>query len=132
MAHSTIESAIEETYGSLIPVNVRKLIALANDGLYNGPIGSFEEVDGWPGFSAAIRAISDAIDDVWPGSLYFDEDCGCLMEREPEGEWNSDETGEPCDSDDDGASFYEPMPYYEIECKDFYRAIVGRELASYL
>lgn len=127
---NAIATAIEEAYKPSDAIV--KLINLANNDLYNGPIDSFEKVEGWPGFSKACAAISDALDNLWPGSLYFDEDCGALMEKEPQGEYLNGETMEPCDSDDDGAEYFEPSPYYEIERSEFMRAVVGHELAGYL
>ena len=87
---------------SILPVNVKRLIAQANFDLYYGPSGNDDD---YPGFSIAVRAISDWAEDVPNVSIEVNF---------------NEETGE---------SSYEDVPG---SARDIIFAIVGRELHHYL
>ena len=61
---------------------------------------------------AALRLF---IDDM-PSTLYYDADCECVMDREPEGE------------EIDG-EWYEPSDYYALDRGDIVEAVFGRTIA---
>lgn len=63
----------------------------------------------------ALRAFIEEL----PGTLYYDDDCGCVMESEPEGEL-----------DDESGEWIEPAPYYAVESRDIVEALFGRTIAG--
>lgn len=107
----------------IITDEVNRLINCANFDLYYGPYetGFEPDGDGWkyPGFTESVRKISAALGDV--RELWFDSDWNGVLEREPEGEEIDGEYIEP---------FWESI--YHLERKDVLRALVGKELVSYL
>ena len=78
--------------------------------VYTGPI------------AAALR---DWIDDL--SIVYVSEDD--VMTGEPQGEW-LDADFEPCDSDAEGAQWFEPDPYYVCGPRDIARALFGDTIAD--
>lgn len=99
-----------------IPDHVRGLIHAANLDLYFGPN---EPDDDYPGFTAALDAIAEALEKLNITDVYVDE-CG-ILECEPEAYF-----------DDDLQEWIEPMDYYQVEAKDIIRKIVGKELIQYI
>lgn len=123
----TLDTDITEHYE--IPEDIAKLAARARTDLYCGPTYLDEddqEVSCFDpsyvkafDFTGACNTVSD-----WCGDnlshMYYDADCGQLMDREPE--WEEDEDGH----------MIEPAPYYEVAPADIKVALFGRELAKYL
>lgn len=123
----TLDSDITEHYE--IPGDIEKLARMARADLYGGPtyldkdgdeVTMFDPAYDHPfDFSDAVNTVSD-----WCGDnvthMYYDADCGQLMESEPRG-----------DEDEDG-NWIEPAPYYEVAPADIKRMLFGRELANYL
>lgn len=79
---------------------------------YTGPIGD------------ALRAF---LADM-PGTLYADQDGAVIGESEPDGEWIGLD-GEPCDSDDDGAEWFQPESCYQVASRDIVTALFGPTIA---
>jgi hypothetical protein len=114
-----------------VPADIQKLADMANNDLYNGPtyldgdgnvVSMFDDVEtGITAFDfvGACARVSD-----WCGDnlnrVYYDQECGEVMDREPEGE--QDELGD----------WYEPAPYYEVDSTEVKRLLFGRELASHI
>lgn len=106
-----------------LPARVRTMISLAHADLMNGPvygvIGTLEDGDPayWGedydepfSFQEAVRAISDALDDV--EAVFFETWSGCIL----------------TDPDD----IADPSECYIIERRDVIGAICGRELAQHV
>lgn len=88
-----------------------RLIAQANWDLYYGPC----DEEGFPGFTTAVKKISDALEDIVPGELFYEEWSGCINGDMPE-------------FDEDGGDDV----FYVIHRKDILGSIVGKELVQYL
>lgn len=71
-------------------------------------------------------ALRTYIDDL-PSTLYYDDDCGCVMTREPEGE--EFDTGEVDDDGEPIMQWCEPTPYYVLGSRDIVEALFGRTIA---
>jgi hypothetical protein len=99
-----------------LPNTARGLIHAANLDLYFGPNEPNED---YPGFTAALDAIFEALENLNITDVYVDE-CG-ILECEPESYF-----------DEDSQSWVEPENYYLIEAKDIIRKIVGKELIQYI
>jgi len=80
---------------------------------YVGPVGD------------ALRGFLDGL----PSKLFVDAEAGCILEREPEGEYLNAKTMEPCDSDAEGAEYFEPGEYYELDHGDIVEALFGKTIA---
>jgi len=113
---------------SALPEDVKRLIELANSDLYSGPVyldQDGEECSMWDdgatpfSFRKACDRIREALSDV--SDVYLEDWSGCVLTSEPEG-YEDEETG----------AWIEPDPYTLIEASALVRAIVGRELASYV
>lgn len=66
-----------------------------------------------------ISPVADALREFiveLPGTLYYDDDCGCISETEPEGE------------EVDG-EWFDPSPYYIVESRDVVEALFGQTIA---
>ena len=102
---------------------INRLINTANFDLYYGPTPEGDEPDGdgwrYPGFTGACAQIKDALDDV--REIWFDSNCGEVLDREPQGEEVDGEYIEPFWGD-----------YLHLERKDVLRILLGRELVSYI
>jgi len=114
-----------------IPEEIQKLANMANNDLYNGPtyldgdgnvVSMFDDVEtGITAFDfvGACATVAD-----WCGDnlnrVYYDAECGEVMEKEPEG-----------DEDEEG-NWIEPGPYYEVDSTEVKRLLFGRELASHI
>lgn len=81
---------------------------------YVGPIGD------------ALREFIDSL----PSQLFYDPDCEDVMTSEPEGEYLDGETLEPCDSDAEGAQYFEPSEYYELGRHEIVQALFGETIAK--
>ena len=73
------------------------------------------------------QTLRDYIDGL-PCALYVEENSGFVSNCEPEGEWLNEDY-EPCDSDDEGAQWFEPEQYYTVERKNIVESIFGRTIA---
>jgi len=135
-----ISKAVREFFKESMPAEVEKMARLAGWDLYSGPMTYCEEcgVDDlsdcsceikYPGFQEAVGIVAEWVDDN-VHTLYVEEDSGCVMTREPEGEWLNEEC-EECD-EEDGGVYHEPMPYYQLERADIVKILFDPELASYL
>lgn len=60
--------------------------------------------------------LRDFVDDL-SSTLYYDDDCGCIMDSEPQGE------------EIDG-EWYEPSDYYTLTGKDIIDGLFGRTIAN--
>ncbi len=124
-----LNTLIEEYF--TIPPEIQKLANMANNDLYNGPtyldgdgniVSMFDDVEtGITAFDfvGACASISD-----WCGDnvvdMFYDEMCGCVVEKEP--------VEEP---DEDG-DWIEPGPYVEVDSLAVRRILFGRELSSHI
>ena len=117
-----------------MPAGVQRAANLASLDLYFGPLSGHDVpgddpdyaplvaagvISGEAGsgddrftFSAALDLVSGYASNL-PGTLYWEEDSGCVSESEPAGEeWDTGELN------NDGAPILEwcdPMPYYQID-----------------
>lgn len=130
MLRTSDESAIREAFP--MPDSVRAHARAANWDLHYGPLGRnhWREDTGNPDapdydWCESREVLADWIDDI--GTVYYEPDSGCIMDREPEGEW-IDADGNPCDSDAEGAEWCEPCPYYELTGADIADAFGYRTL----
>lgn len=101
--------------------DVRHVISAATTDLYFGPLSVADRMNGgqpYPGFHAAFEQIRDAVENVT--DLWVDRDSDAVSESEPEGEWIDGEWFEP-----GGESWH-------LERRDVLRALLGRELATYV
>ena len=110
-----------------VPQDIMRLVRLANQSLYHGPVyldkddnvmscfdegvTQFNDVKAWAEIS---KWCNDNIE-----TLYWDDEAGCLMTEEPEGE------------EVDGV-YYEPSPYFIVETSYQIKILLGKELASYI
>ena len=143
---STLEAWAKEQRQAL-DATIRQRIQQANYDLYFGPVGDGAVGDpasdsddwaGYPGFTKATAEIAYALDSV-PSRLFFDVDAGYWTDHEPESEKCDACDGTGLDGEDQcevcqGSGYCEPIweCWYEVDRKDLLRAIVGRELVSYL
>ncbi len=123
----TLDTDITQHYE--IPLDIEKLARMARADIYGGPtyldqdgeeVSMFDPSYDHPfDFTGACNTISD-----WCGDnvshMYYDADCGQLMDHEPQ--WEEDEDG----------NMIEPAPYYEVAPVDIKQALFGRELAHHI
>ncbi len=70
--------------------------------------------------------LRDFINDL-PSTLYYDADCGCIMDLEPEGEeWD---TGEVDADGDPIMQWSDPSDYWTLDRRDIVEALFGRTIA---
>ena len=93
-------------------------------GVISGEAGSGEDRFE---FTKALDLVADYLSDL-PGTLYYEPDSGCVMDREPQGE--ELETGEVDDEDAPVMEWCEPMPYYLVD--NLPETLFDRELARML
>jgi hypothetical protein len=78
-------------------------------------------------FTKALDLVADYVSDL-PGTLYYEDESGCVMDREPQGE--ELETGELDDDGEPIMEWCEPLPYYAVD--NLAGVLFGRELAKML
>jgi len=129
---------------------IRTLISQTNHDLYFGPINDGacgdpandnEELKSYPGFTTAVKQITQALRDL-PSNLYLDTETEEVLESEPEGEKCEDCDGEGSLEEGDNkitchacrgrGGFDACGDWWHIEREDIRIAIVGKELASYV
>lgn len=121
---SIVKAVIEYVQGIEGWNETMNLAAAANADLHYGDTSS----EDYPGFEAACREVFRWLaNDV--GTLYVEEDSGCVMTREPEGEWLEGAEDEEGNSED---AWCEPMPYYTLDANDVASILFGSELARHL
>jgi hypothetical protein len=124
-----LETDVAEYVRAKLPPRARRLASFAKWSLYFGPFRTHcmfcedDDCDGcavdskglphahsmrWPGWSAAVDEIRAALDSASIGTLYYDDDCGQVMDTEPQGE-------------EFEGDWMEPAPYYAIEPRDWKR-----------
>lgn len=113
---STLDTLLFEQYLKPCDEDLKRLIRQANFDLY---FGCYEE--DYPGFKSAIEEIRQFADYL-PSELYYDSNCGCLLDKLPEPEFD-EELGE----------YIKPYldDIYELDFKSI-RSIVLGECANYL
>ncbi len=123
----TLDTDITEHYE--IPKEIEVLARMARADIYGGPtyldkdgeeVSMFDVTYDHPfDFTGACAELSD-----WCGDnisdMYYDADCGQLLDNEPQ--WEEDEDGH----------MIEPSPYYEVSRNDVKVALFGRELAHHI
>jgi len=96
-------------------------IGACNFDLYYGPRHSDEDDKyPWKGFTDGLKQIKSLIDDDIHKTFYYDNDCGEILNKLPEGE-TDEETGEYI------PPFLEEI--FELDIKDI---VFGKELALYI
>lgn len=148
-----IDSAIAEAVRAYVtvPAHVAAIASACTYDLLYGPTYTARPEAGWEAFDgdnvatypedvegepvavygAPADVLRDWIGEALPSALYVDPECGAVMESEPEGEWLNGDTLEPCEPDDDGAEWFEPSPYYALDCDAVKRALFGETFARH-
>lgn len=111
-----------------IPDDILKLAIRANVDLYTGPLYINGEGEACSHLDEGAKAFdfTDACARVsdWCGdnlsTIYYDSDCGEVMEKEPEGEFDEED------------NWLDASPYYEVDSSDIKRILFGRELAGHI
>lgn len=124
-----IATAIREAYP--LPERIEFLRRIATTDLWHGPVSSGPDSpynpdpetvtpETWTGFPDACAELDNWAGENVPNQLWYDDDCGMLMQSQPEG--FEDEDGE----------YVEPGEYYEIDRRDIRSALFPRQLHEYL
>lgn len=164
MARDDIAKAVREHYNEKLSDRAKTIRTLLNADLHDGPlyydstqVTDPADVDGmWEWrcscFDNGARALPtdtlkdelDAIlDNLIPGTIYYDSDAGCISTSAPEGysetcdacEGTGDDDGETCDTcGGSGDVWVEPSTegVYEIDYRDAVAMVLGKELANIL
>lgn len=116
-----IRKLVSEHFQKDMPERIRRLANIATMDLYFGPYPPDYEFEGefnWPGFENAVDEIKTWIEKNIPSDLWVDIDCECIMTKEPEGYFETNEDGTE--------EYIEPFLEFTYHLDSF------REVASYV
>jgi hypothetical protein len=135
MPHEHQTDALDDwvsQYIDEIPGEVRRVIGLATHCLNYGT-DTFDDEDwaDYPGFSASVRLIGEALEDL--DDLWIDTDADIVLTRKPEGELVENEEFDPDDPDSGPEVWVEPdwSSIRLVTRKELVREILG-PLAEYV